>query len=192
MHKNLKIVLLSFLSIFLFSNVGSAQEKIQWLTIEEAEAATKSEPKKIYVDFYTSWCGPCKMMSSKTFKNPEVIAYMKAHFYAVKFNAEGKDPVKFSGYDFTNPNYVEGKSGRNAQHQFAGALKVNAYPTSTFFSSEIQHLGNAPGYYDAPKFLQLLKYINEEAYIGGLSFDEYAAGKTAPSTPETPATPSNK
>ena len=35
---------------------------IQWLSIEEAQARTKKEPRPLMVDVYTSWCGPCKML----------------------------------------------------------------------------------------------------------------------------------
>ena len=47
------------------------------------------------IDVYTKWCGPCKMMMRNTFTNADVISYINENFYAVKFDAEGPDPVEF-------------------------------------------------------------------------------------------------
>ena len=37
---------------------------------EAMEAQKKT--KKILVDVYTDWCGPCKLMDKKTFQNRDV------------------------------------------------------------------------------------------------------------------------
>ena len=76
------------------------------MTLDEARAAQKKEPKKIFMDVYTNWCGPCKLLDKNTFQNPDVSRYISEHFYAVKFNAEGNDVIKFKGYTFKNPNYA--------------------------------------------------------------------------------------
>lgn len=70
-------LLLTTLTMTLWSHLGSAQEKgtrFENITLEEALAkATKKEkaggksPKLIFVDCYTSWCGPCKKMASQVF-----------------------------------------------------------------------------------------------------------------------------
>lgn len=56
----MKKLLLLFLSITAFA--VQAQE-INWMTMNEALAAQKENPKKIVVDFYADWCGPCKMIA---------------------------------------------------------------------------------------------------------------------------------
>ena len=40
---------------------------INWMSLEEAVAAQQKEPRKIMMDVYTQWCGPCKMMMANTF-----------------------------------------------------------------------------------------------------------------------------
>ena len=58
MHKLNYILILFLISVF----VINAQE-INWLTMNEALAKQKEVPKKIMVDMYTTWCGPCKMLA---------------------------------------------------------------------------------------------------------------------------------
>ena len=102
--------------LMLFSMVISAQE-INWMTFEEAVEAQKNEPRKIMVDAYTTWCGPCKLLDKNTFSNKDVADYLNKNYYAVKFNAEGNEKVNFKEYTFTNPNFDPTRKGRNSQHQ---------------------------------------------------------------------------
>src|SRR5690606_17854894 len=92
------LVLMAMMS-FRAENEVSA-DKIQWITIEEAFAKSQKEPRKIIVDIYTDWCGWCKVMDKQTFTNKEVISYINEHFYAVKFDAEQRQPVKLGAEQF--------------------------------------------------------------------------------------------
>ena len=123
---------LLFFALLLSTGLVSAQ-KINWMSMEEALAAQEKKPKKIIMDVYTNWCGPCKLLDKNTFGNPAVAAYVNENYYAVKFNAEGTEEITYQDFTYTNPNYQAGRKGRNSQHLFAHALKVNAYPSIVFF-----------------------------------------------------------
>ena len=43
--------------------VAGAQTNFRSITFEEAKAAAKAEGKLVFIDFYTTWCGPCKKIS---------------------------------------------------------------------------------------------------------------------------------
>ena len=65
------------------------------MSLKEARAAQKINPKKIFMDVYTNWCGPCKLLEKNTFQNPDVSRYISENYYAVKFNAEGTEEIEF-------------------------------------------------------------------------------------------------
>ena len=149
----------------LFCNVAPAQEEIRWMTMNEALAAQKKEPKKIFVDMYTTWCGPCKLLDKNTFSNKDVIDFINENFYAVKFNAEGTEEVTYKGFKYTNPNYQKGRKGRNATHLFTHALKINAYPNLVFFKENGDLIQNVPGYRTPRQIEIFLRMIANDDYL---------------------------
>lgn len=155
----MRILLVTILLSATFFAVN-AQEKINWLSFEEAMIAQEKEPKKIMIDVYTSWCGWCKVMTKKTFTDPAVIAYVNKHFYAVKFDAETKDTIHAKGKDFT---YIkEAKCNSLAINLLFGEM---SYPTIVFIDEKNEGAFPNPGYKGPEDFLMLLKYYNENFYL---------------------------
>ena len=70
------------------------------MSFEEAVERCAKEPKMVFIDVYTDWCGWCKRMDQSTFANPVIAQYMNDHFYAVKFDAERQDTITFQGHQF--------------------------------------------------------------------------------------------
>ena len=151
-------------AILLAATTLKAQEKIQWMDFEEAVAACSMNPKKIFVDVYTNWCGWCKKMDQTTFSDPAVIQYMNEHFYAVKFNAERTDPVRFDGQTYV---YVTGPDGKRGVHQLAAAMLNNrmSYPSYVIFNEEVENVQVVPGYQKPEGFLPILHFFGENAYL---------------------------
>ncbi|WP_422081226.1 thioredoxin family protein [Ulvibacterium sp.] len=154
-------------SIFLFLiglvAVNGYAQKVEWLTWEEATTLAMNEenPKKVFVDIYTDWCGWCKKMDKDTFQNPEVAAYMSENFYMVKLDGEGKDPIEYKGKTY---NFVP--SGRKGYHEFAAALMQGrlSYPTTIFLDEEMNMLSPVPGYQKPKPFLNIAKYFGDDIY----------------------------
>ncbi|MFL2582526.1 MAG: DUF255 domain-containing protein [Flavobacteriales bacterium] len=75
---------------------------INWLSLEEANSLYKQNPKPMFIDVYTDWCGWCKKMDASTFQDISVAQYLNANFYPVKLNAETSDSVRFMGKTYFN------------------------------------------------------------------------------------------
>ena len=83
-----------------FPEKGEAQEtaatgiEFDHLTFEEAKAKALEENKLIFIDAYTSWCGPCKRMAANVFTNEAVGAYFNENFINLKIDMEkGEGPA---------------------------------------------------------------------------------------------------
>ncbi|MBU3821052.1 thioredoxin fold domain-containing protein [Flavobacteriaceae bacterium XHP0103] len=150
----MKRIIYILLLAVLVSVKGIAQE-INWMTLEEAVALQKKSPKKIMMDVYTNWCGPCKMLDKNTFHNKDVVDYVNENYYAVKFNGEGKETITFNGHTFSNPNYDPARANsRNSAHQLTGYLQISAYPTIVFLDEKAGMIAPIRGY-QQPKQLEL-------------------------------------
>jgi len=159
------MIRLILIVIFLKAGIClQAQETINWVTFNQALELQKKEPKKIFVDVYTDWCGPCKMLDKMTFNNVDVAKYINENYYAVKFNAEGNQSISYKEQTYTNPRYVEGRTGRSSTHDFTTALQVRAYPTMLFFDEEGNPIHSVSSFLK-PKQLEIyLKLFAKEDY----------------------------
>lgn len=62
--------------------------KFSSISLEKAKKEAKETGKLIFVDCYTSWCGPCKQMAATTFKDEEVGEFFNEHFINIKVDIE--------------------------------------------------------------------------------------------------------
>jgi len=121
--------------------------EVPWVKIGKVESLVKKKPKKVIVDVYTSWCGPCKMLDKTTFRDPEVVKLMTDNFYSVKFNAEGPDDVTFRGKKYSNPRYNPAKTrGRNGQHTLTPTFGIRGYPSIIIMDENMKIIDKASGY----------------------------------------------
>lgn len=164
-----------FISIlFLTGGFLQAQDKpankISWYSLEEAQEMQKQDPKPIFVDVYTDWCGWCKKMDRETFSDKEVASYMMAHFYPVKFDAESKEPVTFQGKTYTN---------RQKTHDLAIALLNGrlGYPSVVFINEENLLVQAVPGFKQAGDMLGMLEYYASKQYEKGISLQDFLSDK---------------
>lgn len=136
---------------------GHMAHGVRWYTIEEAEILTKEEPRVILIDVYTDWCKWCKEMDKQTFSHPVIADLLNTKFYPVKFDAESKEPVTFTGYTFKN-------DGRT--HQLAAALLQGqmSYPSVAYMTGKLELLFAVPGFYPPKDYEPLLHFILDKEY----------------------------
>lgn len=127
----------------------------------------KGQPKKVFIDVYTDWCGWCKKMDKSTFTDPAVAAYINKHYYAVKFNAESKAPVTLNGHTYKyNPEYKA--------HELAVALLQGqmSFPSTVYLNEKMEMLSPVPGYMNAATISKILSFFGEDNHKK-MSWQEY-------------------
>lgn len=100
----------------------------------EAVAQAKAEKKMVFLDCYTSWCGPCKMMARDIFPQKKVSDFMNPKFICIKIDME-----KGEGPSLTQK------------------FQVSAFPTFIIFNSDAQEIGRFLGGSDADGFIDRVK-----------------------------------
>ncbi|WKW46496.1 thioredoxin fold domain-containing protein [Myroides sp. JBRI-B21084] len=128
--------------------ISQAQNKeIKWMSMKDALTAQKKNKKPIFIDAYTVWCGPCRMLDKNTFSDEKVIKVINEKYNPVKFNAEGNEEIQFGGKLYKNPNYQEArKNSRNGMHEFAMFIGVQAYPDMIIIDKDGKKTKDILGY----------------------------------------------
>ncbi|WP_212005096.1 thioredoxin fold domain-containing protein [Chitinophaga sp. HK235] len=116
-------------SLLLIGLPAAAQDKgihfehaLSW---QQVKAKAKAENKFIFADCYTTWCGPCKMMSRDVFPQEEVGAFLNDKFISVKVQM-----------DKTAKDEESVKRWYKDAEAIGKEYNVMAYPTFLYFSPE--------------------------------------------------------
>lgn len=165
----MKKLLLIPLLFALFSGNSFSQSELKWMSIEEAEAACKKNPRKIFVDVYTDWCGWCKKMDKSTFRDSLVVKYAGEKFYAVKLNAEGRDNIIFRDKVF---HFNEGMRSHELAVMFLSGEM--SYPSLVFLDEKLQPVQTHGGFADPQQFNTMLHYFGENVYRKKKSLTDYS------------------
>lgn len=91
-------------------------------TFAQALAKAKKENKKLMVDCYTLWCGPCRHMAKNVFPDENLGKYMNANFVCIQLDMEhGEGP------------------------ELNKTFNIEAYPTFIFFDAEGKEMNRFEG-----------------------------------------------
>ena len=161
-YKQILTGIILSISFVFAANPVLSQEEIKWYSFEEAIELSKEDPKHIFIDMYTDWCGWCKKMDASTFVDPVIVELMNKYFYAVKFDAEQKDTIYFMEKAFVNPTPEQ----RRSSHQLAQALLKGkmSYPSFIFLNDKNEWLTVVNGYVKSIDMEPILTYFGEYLY----------------------------
>lgn len=62
-------------------------------SFQDALEKARKEQKLVFVDVYTTWCGPCKQMAAQLFPDPKAGDFYNRHFVNFKIDAEKGEGV---------------------------------------------------------------------------------------------------
>jgi thioredoxin-related protein len=138
-----------------------SQEKIKWLTWEEAIEKSKKEKKKIFIDIYTDWCGWCKKLDKTTFAEDHIARYINANYYAIKFNAEMESSILLKGIDY---KFIS--SGGRGYHDLAAQLLQGkmSYPSMVFLDEDYNLIQAIPGFQAVDTFEMIASYFGSNSH----------------------------
>ncbi len=150
-----KIIFFSF-AIMSFSLLG--QNQVRWLSFEDAIKKAETQPRKIFIDVYTDWCGWCKKMDANTFTNDAIAKYLNENYYPVKFDAEYKNDIVFNG-----KTYKFIKTYRGGYHELATEILSGklSFPSTVFIDEYGDIIQAIPGYQDIRSLDMILHYFGE-------------------------------
>ena len=125
---------------------------LDWVSYGDALDRAEAEDKHILIDFWTTWCGWCKVMDRKTYTDPAVVEMLNENFLIVKLNAESsrKFPVGDSEM-----------SGVDVARQYG----VRQFPMTWFVKPDGERLANIPGFIPPERFIKALEYVHERRYV---------------------------
>ena len=126
-------------------------------SFKELLAIAKKENKLLFLDAYTTWCGPCKLMAKNVFPQETVGTFYNANFVNSKIDME-----KGEGIDL------------------AKTYNVRAYPTYLFINGDGELIHRVTSYYDAPDFINVGKDAIDPAKQMGALKKRFEAGDKDP------------
>jgi len=132
------LLMLSTENIFSKNKVGNATSSSSSEVVfsnkkwKDVMVEAKKSGKFIFVDAYTSWCGPCKLLKSTTFKDEKAAACFNKNFINYSVDMEkGEGPA------------------------LAGKWNINAYPSLLFFNAKGEMVMKQVGYVNAETLVEL-------------------------------------
>jgi len=126
-------------------------------TWEEALEASKTQDKPIFVDAYTTWCGPCKRMAKTVFTQESVGEFYNANFICMKID-------------------MEKPAGRKFQEKYP----VTAYPTLYFIDGNGETIYNTKGGRTVDQFIAMGRKVIGKTDKSGAYAVKYEAGDRDP------------
>lgn len=116
-------------------------------TFAEALEKAKTSNKLLFADFYTSWCGPCKMLARDVFTLNEVADYFNKHFISMKIDCEKGEGVelrqRFGVSAYPTLLFIDGKGnvvskivGAPTAENFLSKIKESLDPKNSLYAKE--------------------------------------------------------
>jgi thioredoxin-related protein len=124
-----KYIICIVTSLSLVSVAQNRSIKFEHIIFKEIKAKALLENKLIFIDAYTSWCGPCKQMAKNVFTNDTVADYYNKNFLNAKIDMEKGEGIDIAKqYDvrcYPNLLFVDGSG--NLVHRIAGSMSVKEF-----------------------------------------------------------------
>ena len=153
----LRSILFLLSVILLCSSISGQGVAFQKTDFAQALSSARKLDKLVFVDAYTSWCGPCKQMDKNTFPDKELGSFFNQHFVSIKLDMErGEGP------------------------SLAEQYKVFVYPTLLFINPDGEIVHRNAGFHSPMELIALANTALEATNSLGAMMTRFEEGERAP------------
>lgn len=147
------------MTLLLSVGLYAQEEGIQWEhgTLQQAldkAKANKKGPNVVFLDCYTSWCGPCKYMATKVFTTKEAGKYFNKNFVCIKIDMEKGEGV-----------------------QLMEKYGVAAFPTFLILNPDGTEIGRVVGGGELEDFIKRVEAAMDPAKSPSVILEKYRGSK---------------
>lgn len=154
-YKTMLCILILFATIC-FSDI-SAQESVQYYTIDQIEQATKKNRKKVLIEVFTQWSDGFRQLEREALNQHQIVSYLNSKFLTVKFDAETRADVNYRNRTY---RYVS-QSGVGFNELASELLQGQmVYPTFVFLD-ENMNLIQTIQYRSPEQFEMIITYFGD-------------------------------
>ncbi len=110
------------------------------LTLEAALAKAGETDRMVVIDFFATWCGPCKMMDKETWPQEDVVAWVGKHAILIKVDVDKEEAIAKEFNVIGMPTVVFLKADKSEISRFVGGYLATEFVS---FSNKVLS-GDAP------------------------------------------------
>lgn len=162
-------IIVTLLLVSCFAS-GFAQNNVWLSSFEDAQKLSIATNRLIFIDFYASWCGPCKEMDREAFTDPTIKEILKKYvLLRLDFDKEvslrNKYGIKAIPYILITDSHGKvidkerGYSGKNSVASFLSNYKLNI----SFLQRESTQYYHNKNYATAMRLAQ--KYLDFSLFV---------------------------